>query len=392
MNKYIQDEIRNNLRSVTSTLTLPQKKAISEVVRGLFTAGRPILAHLAQDETKSTKKQSEKYSYHLGRTDLTQSVKALALRKARQNITKTTIIAYDLTDINKECSRKMEKIRRVFDGSKRSSANGFELHGVGINGILTCLEVHDDERYTRNQTRLRIIREISEGLAGKGIWVFDRGNDDKAFFKILRQRLALEFIARLKENRQVVVIKTGEIMKVKDIPEGKYEVYLMNRWNTKADPTNPYTLIIKNHLEGKKPIRLISSLEASKYSEEQFITMYLERWGVENIFKRIKVKFELEKVRVFHYKRFINLIALIQLAVVISTTLFYKLQKSTQALLTGILSLYKKFIHLKSLTLNIDSFISYMRSSLEPLIIRRKPPSPQLSLFSRRQVEKLGMI
>lgn len=392
MNKYIQDEIRNNLRSVITDLTLPQKKSVSEVLRGLFTAGRPILAHLAQDETKSTKKQSEKYSYHLGRTDLTQKVTALALRKAKQNLTKTTIIAYDLTDINKECSKKMEKLRRVFDGSKRSSANGFELHGVGINGILTCLEVHDDEQNTRNQTRLKIIREISESLEGKGIWVFDRGNDDKAFFKVLRQGLEVDFIARLKENRQVIMIKTGEIIKVKAIPQGKHEVYLMNRWNTKPDLLHRYTLIVKNHLEGKKPIRLLSSLEAYKYSEDQFVTMYLERWGVENIFKRIKVKFELEKVRVFKYKRFINLIALIQLAVVISTILFYKMQKSTHALMTSILSLYKNFLHLKSLTLNIDSFISYMRSSLDPLIIRRKPPSQQLSLFSWRQVGKLGMI
>jgi hypothetical protein len=28
---------------------------------------------------------------------------------------KNTIIAYDLTDINKDCAKKMEKISRVFD-------------------------------------------------------------------------------------------------------------------------------------------------------------------------------------------------------------------------------------------------------------------------------------
>ena len=83
-------------------LTVPQQKTVSEVVRGLFTAGKPILSHLAQNETKTAKKQSEKYSYHLGRIDLMKKINDFAFRKAKQMIRKTTIIAYDLTDINKE--------------------------------------------------------------------------------------------------------------------------------------------------------------------------------------------------------------------------------------------------------------------------------------------------
>jgi hypothetical protein len=95
MTKYIQDAIRNNLRCIIHDLTMPQKKAISEVTRGLFTAGKPILSHLAQDENKTAKKQSEKYSYHLGRINLSGKVYDFALRRAKQTIRKTTIIPYD---------------------------------------------------------------------------------------------------------------------------------------------------------------------------------------------------------------------------------------------------------------------------------------------------------
>ncbi len=392
MTKYIQDSIRNNLRCIIRDLTRPQQKAISEVTRGLFTAGKPILSHLAQDKTKTAKKQSEKYSHHLGRINIMKKVNEFAFRKAKQMIRKTMIIAYDLTDISKECAKKMEKLTDVWDGSRRKVSTGYTLHGVGINNILTRLEVHKGSENTQNQTRLEIIKETSEKLDKKGIWVFDRGNDDKTFFNDLRHFLKVDFIARLKEYRQFVDAKTGEVIKVKNTKAGKYNVYLMNRNNYKVDVRAIYTLVIRNHLEEKEPIRLLSSLNSDKYSEEQFVTMYLERWGVENIFKRIKTKFKLEKIRVLKYERLLNLIALIQFSVIVSTLVFGKIHQATNALTTGVLMLYKRFTKLKSLTYNLDSFITFMKDSLEPLIIRNKPPPQQLSLFSRRQVVKLGII
>jgi len=392
MSKYIQDAIRNNLRCIIRDLTVPQKKAVSEVARGLFTAGKPILSHLAQDENKTAKKQSEKYSYHLGRINLSEKVYDFALRKAKQMTRKTTIIAYDLTDIAKECAKKMDKLTTVWDGSKRKPSTGYTLHGVGINNILVKLEVHDAQKKTLNQVRYEIVKEISNKLDRRGIWVIDRGNDDKEFFIKLRHFLKVDFIARLTGRRLIVDVKTGAINKVKSMKPGKYEVYLMNRNNNKVDMRVKYALIISHHLEDKEPIRLLSSLGIDKYTEGEFVTMYLERWGVENIFRRVKTKFNLEKIRVFKYERLLSLIALIQFSVIVSTLVFNKLQQSTNALNTGVLMFYKRFIKHKSLTFNLDSFITFMKASLLPLVIRKKPPLQQLNLFSRRQVVKLGII
>ena len=193
---------------------------------------------------------------------LIEKINEFAFRKAKMMIRKTMIIAYDLTDINKECSKKMERLADVWDGSKRKVTTGYTLHGVGINNILTRLEVHEGAENTQNQTRLEII----------------------------------------------------------------------------------------------------------------------------------KTKFKLEKIRVLKHERLLNLIALIQFSVIVSTLVFNKLQQATNALTTGVLMFYKRFIRLKSLTFNLDSFITFMKDSLEPLIIRNKPPPQQLSLFSRRQVVKLGII
>jgi len=388
MYKYIQDSIKNNSRCVLAGLTKPQKKALNEIVRGLFTAGEPILRHIAQDKTKSAKKQAEKYSHHLGNVQIQEKVEALAMKEAHKQIRKRTIIAYDLTDIAKESAKKIQKLSRVWDGSKKKTGTGFSLHGVGINGILTKFQMHDGGKFMLNQIRKKIVAEISEKLGKKGIWVVDRGNDDKQFFKFLRQDLKVDFIARLKENRQVVIKKTGVKIQVKYLKVGKYTVYLMKKNNDRVDLSSEYTLVINNHLKGKEPIRLLHSL-GFKFSKNQIVNMYLQRWGVENIFKRVKEKFDLESIRVLKWQKFVNLVALVQLAVLVSTIMFLKIQQSTNALIIGVLLYYKKFLKLKTLGFNVDSFISFMKISLKPLIYRLEKPPNQLNIFSKRQLGKL---
>lgn len=390
MNKYIQDCVRNNSRSIIRELTVPQQKAVSEIIRGLFTAGTPILRALGQNKEVSKKKQADKYSWHLGNIQLKEKVEAMALNKVKQSIRQNTIIAYDLTDINKDAAKKMAKLKIVFDGSKRSKANGYTLHGLGLNGILLKLEVHDGDAFTQNQVRRQIVEAYATHFGGKGIWVFDRGNDHKHFFKFLRQEVKVQFISRLKANRGVVMKETGAIITVDKLPHGQYQVYLMNENNNKVDLSAQYTLVVFNHLgNSKQPLRLLASLK-NQYSSLEIVTMYLQRWGIENIFKRAKQKFNLEKIRVLSYKKFVNLICLIQFALNVSTVTFIKIQNSTYSLISGVLMSYKNFLRLKSLTFNLDSFISFMQQVLKPLTPKPKPPPLQLSLFSSYLLKKLG--
>jgi len=374
MSKYIADSIRNNSRFIIGELTKPQSKAVSEIIRGLFVKNTPVLRHLAQDDSILTKKQAEKYSHHLGNIDIRIRVDEFALKQAKRIIKKKTIIAYDLTDISKKSSKKIEKTSTVFDGSKRKPANGFFLHGVGINNNLVKLEIHNSDANTINQTRRKIVEKLSEKLDKQGVWVFDRGNDDKQFFKYLRQTAKVQFIARVKSSRQVVIKETGVKIQVKNLKPGKYQVYLMNRNNTYVDTSFEYVLVIQKHLQDKPPIRLISSLQYTKYTKKELVKMYLERWGVENLYRRAKTKFLLEKIRVLGFKKFSNLVALIQFAIVISASIFVQLLESTTLWIAGVLAIYKQFMKMKSLSMNIDSFITFMSTVLKPLLIKKQPP------------------
>lgn len=389
MAKYILDLIRNNSRSILKGLTGPQRKAVMEIIRGLYIAGRPILRHLAQRTDIGAKRQGDKYSYHLGRIDLRKRVDEFSTNRVRGEIKKNTIIAYDLTDINKEYAEKMEKRGWAWDGSRGESAKGYELHGVGVNGVLLKFEIHEGGKYTLNQIRKKHVEELSESFSRKGIWVFDRGNDDKAFFKFLRHEAKVQFIARLKDNRMLVVKETGALEKVKNLRNGKYKVYLMNTYNTDVDMGATYTLVISSHLDGKEPIRLLCHLEG-EYSGDEIVNMYLERWGIENIFKRAKTKFELEKIRVYSFVKLQNLVALIQFVTNLSTLIFQQVQRLTEPLITGVLMAYRKFLLHRALYLNVDSFISFLRFSLKPVTFRpSNSPPKQLSLLKSYSLAKL---
>lgn len=159
------------------------------------------------------------------------------------------------------------------------------------------------------------------------------------------------------------------------------------RKNT-VDP-DVYLLIVRTHLEEREPIRLLTNLGWKEFSDQQMVMMYLKRWGIENIFRSAKVCFGLEKIRVQSFVKIRNLVALIHLVLVLSAHLFRAIQKSTHTLVVAMLHVYKLFLTKRSLTLNYDSFVRYLRQALPPLIHRSRPPPQQLPLFSWRQPQKV---
>ena len=383
MEKYITDAMHNSLRTITSGMTCPQQKAIAEMVRGLFTAGEPILTHLAQNPDISAKKQGEKYSYHLGRIELTQRVEDMALRKIASTMRKNTVIAYDCTDINKDEAEEMENMGGIWDGSEGKGGQGYELHGVGVNGMLLSLRVHDADAQTHPQTRFETMKNISTALGKKGIWVLDRGNDSLAFYRDLRHTLGVRFIARAKDNRRVVLVKTGERVSIADLPDGRHAVHLMGEKPNTVDG-DVFLLVVRRFKEHHAPLRLLTNLAWGEFSDAQIVTMYLKRWGIENIFRSAKVCFGLEAIRVLSFRKLCNLVALVHLVLVLSVSLFRAIQKSTYTLVVALLQIYKLFLQRQSLALTHDSFVRFLRQSLPQLIHREKPPPIQPRLFSPR--------
>ncbi len=392
MDKYTLDCLRNQLNAVISEFSKPQKNCINTLVRQILIKGTPILRHLVPEDERFVKPQARKFSRHLKNNELEEKVDELALKQAKKLVEEDTSIPYNLCDIAKEDAKVMEKISKIWDGSKRKKSTGYFLHGIGVGNVLLKFKPDLADKHTLNQTRKKLIFELAEKFDGNGIWLMDRGNDHKQFFRDLSEK-EIRFICRIKKNRLAVVKKTGEIIKIKDLKPGKHEIYLLDHHNNKVKTDIVFAVIIHEHLEKKEEICLLTNLPKEKYSAEEFVKKYLDRWGIENSFKRVKTKFMLEKIRVLSFKKFINLVALIRLCLFLAAIIYEKILDQNKCVLMKIYHLvksFKVFRKRRSLTKNLDSFISFLGHHLKPFVTRKTPDPPNLSLFSKYDLEKLA--
>lgn len=374
--KHIHDAVRNALRSVADGCTLPQTRAMKEILTGLLRHNTPILNHINTGAPIRVGKQSERHRRHLENIDVTGKIEERIFRTLPA-IGHDTVIAYDLGDIAKPHARKMEGVSGIFDGSERKPSRGYAIHGVAILNQPVVMEVHDANAKTLNQTRLAVIDRVRRKIGRRGIWVYDRGNDDEKLFAALSSR-KLRFVIRLKKNRILRHRRSGMFQKVEHFLPGVYDVRVPGqRWR--------YTLVVFQHIEHHDPIRVLVRGVAVETAEE-IIETYLVRWEIENLYKQMKNRFHLEQVRVLSLRKLKNLLALIQLATSICNGSFAELvEEEGQSTTSFELSVtFKAFCHRRCLTSNRFAFTSFLSDCAPSLRPRERECNPlQPSLFSR---------
>lgn len=114
MNKFIADYVKNNTKAIFREFSLPQKKTLRSLVYALLREQTGILRELGENNKILPKSLADKFSYHLGKVDLQEKVESFCDRKIKKVLTKNCVIAYDLSDIIKKHSKKIEGIKRVF--------------------------------------------------------------------------------------------------------------------------------------------------------------------------------------------------------------------------------------------------------------------------------------
>jgi hypothetical protein len=373
----LHNTIRNDLRAITTTCTLPQTRAVKDVLLSVMKEGTTIVQHLNVRSHIRTGKQAERLRRHLEIVDLSERVEK-RIMKILPKIEDDTVICYDLSDIAKPAAKKMEGLSRVFDGSERKSSNGYTIHGVSIFNQPIVMELHDAERDTLNQTRLDIVDRIMKKGGRKGIWVWDRGNDDQKLFSDLSER-ELRFVVRLTTKRKVIHKKSGMRIGIADFLPGIYQIII-------PATQEECTLVVHKHHEKLQPIRVLTNVAVTDAKE--IIETYLVRWDVENLFKQMKRKFDLEAIRLLSLAKIKNMLALIQLATSISNRAY----AATTAKQTNELThAFKKYCYHHCLYENRFSFTSFISTVIPVIPLPPRISSPQLSLLSWREVGKLGV-
>jgi hypothetical protein len=272
----------------------------------------------------------------------------------------------------------MEGLSRVFDGSERRSTKGYTIHGVSIHQQPVVMELHDAQRNTLNQTRLAAVDRIVKKTGTKGIWVFDRGNDDQKLFADLSER-ELRFVVRLTTKRKVIHTPSGMRVGIADFLPGIYQIVI-------PATGEEYTLVVHRHHEKLQPIRVLTNVMVTE--AEEIIETYLVRWDVENLFKQMKRKFDLEAIRLLSLGKIRNMLALTQLATSISNRV-YEATVAKEA--NELTHAFRTYCYHHCLYENRFSFTSFIGTVIPAITLPSRVPSPQLSLLSWRELGKLGV-
>lgn len=374
--KHTHNTVANALRSISGCCSLPQARAVKEMLIGLLKDNTPILNHLNTGSAVKTTRQAERYRRHLENIDIAPRVEQHILR-ALPAVEEDTVIAYDLGDIAKPHARKMEGMSGIFDGSERKPGRGYHLHGVSIFNQPVVMQVHDADAKFLPQVRKEVIGRVSQKVGTNGIWVYDRQNDDEKLFAS-HVRRKQRFVVRLRKNRKLRHAHSGMTQRAEEFLPGIHDVRVPGQ-------QYKYTLVVYKHHQHNDPMRVLVRGVAVEVAEE-IIQAYLARWDIENLYKQMKEKFRMERIRLLSLTKMKNLLALIQLATSISNKTFADMTECTNDTATSFeLSVtFTAFCHQRSLTSNRFAFTSFLSEHAPSLQPRTREGNPcQRSLFPR---------
>jgi hypothetical protein len=335
----IKSQITRFSHKISGEFKRPTRKLIVQMLYGIQASKDVKLSNIARslNEEIALIKTENRLSRNLGRMDLADRINKRLIKEGGKRIQRDTVIALDLSDLDKPYAQKMEYLALVRDGStgeKRSNGYwlidvlGAEVEGedlVPLYGELYSQEAR--EFRSENRQILNAMDRVMEGIGLKGIWAVDRGGDRSRLFKGFIQR-EIRFVVRLvgdrdlilrggqkknalkiawgchcPEQRELRIEKEGETKK-KSISVGQMRVKL-------PFLEQPLGLVVVKGW-GEQPMMLLTNVEVKPRGVMRILEIYLTRWKCEESYRFIKQAYNLEDVRVLSYGALRNMMVLVQ--------------------------------------------------------------------------------
>jgi len=318
---------------LSADLSKTRKRFISQMIFGIQASRDIKLSNISRslDEDIKLIKTENRLSRNMQSLDLTDKINITLTHDAANRITKDTVLALDLSDVNKPFAKKMDYLAGVWNGSEGKVGNGYwiaevtaaQVNKEEITPLYSELYSCQKEGFeSENRQILKAISTVNEKIKNKGIWVLDRGGDRYILVEELG-KMNLSFVIRCKGNRDFTD-KTGRIRKIADIlksidcPE-KYTAQIDKEGYTetialelgrKGDlfigDTKVSLIVIKGF--SSMPMLLITNVDKSC---QELLEIYLTRWKCEESFRFLKQEYKLEDVRVRRYASLRNTVALL---------------------------------------------------------------------------------
>lgn len=330
----IKEQIEIFSKKITSNLFKPKKKFVSQVIFGIQASRDVKLSNISRSLNEGIKliKVENRLSRQMQQEDLTAEINKELIKEGAKRIGKETVLAIDLSDINKPFAKKMEYLTDVWNGSEGKVGKGYwicevigaEVKGEEVTPMYSEMYSQDaDEFESENKQIIKAVEVINKEVSGRGIWVIDRGGDRSKIIVKLNE-IGVKFVIRINLRRNIIdrnegernvlefakKVKCKERFKVKIEKEGyeeEIEVSLGIAKGIKVCGIRLNLVVVKGF--GKDPMLLLTNVEKTA---KEILEIYLTRWKCEESFRFLKQEYHLEDVRVRSYVGLRNTVVLLQ--------------------------------------------------------------------------------
>jgi len=317
----------------------PFRKFMVQMLYGIQASKDVKLSNIARslNEEIPLIKTESRLSRNLGGMDLTESINGRLMVEGGKRIQQESVIALDLSDLDKPYAEKMEYLAWVRDGSTgEARSRGYwlmDVLGADVEGedlIPLYGELYSQEASgfrSENRQILNAVDRVMGGIGQKGIWAIDRGGDRSKLFKGFLER-KIRFVVRLVGDRDLIV-KDGQKknslkiawgchcphqreLTIKKDGETKKKTISVGQMRVKLPFSGQALFLVVVKGWGEKPMMLLTNVAIPSQGVMRILEIYLTRWKCEESYRFIKQAYNLEDVRVLSYNALRNMMVLVQ--------------------------------------------------------------------------------
>jgi hypothetical protein len=362
--KRVQEQIFRFGRRITKGLKKSRRRFISQMIYGIQASRDIKISNICRslDEEIKLIKTEQRLSRQLSTEDLTDHFNESVIKEGANKIKRDTVLAWDLSDIQKPFAKKMDLLSEVWDGSEKEVGLGYCINSViaadvregYLIPLYSELYSHKAKDFgSENQQIFKALGMVNKQLKGRGIWAMDRGADRREIVEELG-RLKARYVIRCRGDR-LVETRQGRWLSIREIVERtrsnrrykvtvdeqghkeEKEIMLGIRKDVKVEGIRMDIVVVRGF--GQKPLMLMTNVDKEP---EDILDIYLTRWKCEESFRFLKQEYHLEDVRVRSYTGLRNTIAIMH-AVFYFLSVYLHRSLRVNILLEKILEKAKRF-------------------------------------------------
>ena len=176
----IKEQIEIFSKKMTEGLLKPEKKFVSQVIYGIQASRDIKLSNISRSLNEEIKliKVENRLSKHMGKKDMTEGMNKKLIEEGSKRIGKETVLAIDLSDINKPYAKKMENLTKVWNGSEGKVGDGYwicevigaQVKGEEITPIYSELYSQEAQGFeSENKQIIKAVEEVNKGVKGRDL-------------------------------------------------------------------------------------------------------------------------------------------------------------------------------------------------------------------------------